>query len=161
MQLYSGDPVQWNSTFTDLEAHRLIKACGKPNFLGCRIPVDSHLNISNWRSYLSDYWDAQLPDLSDFGFNLDFSRDSKITSTEEHHASAIQNPQHVQVYIDEELSFKAMLGCFHSKPIPLHVSPLMVRDKQDSNKRMTIMDLSLPKGASVNASVQKDIYLGT
>ena len=37
----------------------------------------------------------------------------------------------------------------------------MVRDKQDSNKKRTIMDLSWPKGASVNSFVQKDIYLGT
>ena len=78
----------------------------------------------------------------------------------QNHASALQNPQHVKAYIDEELSFKAMLGPFNTNPIPLHVSPLMVRDKQDSNKQ-TIIHLSWPKGASVNASVQKDIYLGS
>ena len=161
LQLYTGDPVKWDCTFTDIEAHKLIKESGKPNLLGCRIPVDSHLNISNYRSYLSNYWDAQLPDLLEFGFPLDFSRKSTITSTEQNHASALQNPLHVQAYIDEEISFKAMLGPFNTKPIPLHVSPLMVRDKQDSNKKRTIMDLSWPKGASVNASVQKDIYLGT
>ena len=61
-ELYTGDPVEWNSTLTDFETHCLIKKSGKPNFLGCRIPVDSHLNIPNWRSYLSGYWDAQLPD---------------------------------------------------------------------------------------------------
>ena len=37
----------------------------------------------------------------------------------------------------------------------------MVRDKQDSSTKRTIMDLSWPKGASVNTAVQKDIYLGT
>ena len=54
-----------------------------------------------------------------------------------------------------------MGGWLLTKPIPLHVSPLMVRDKQDSNKNRTITDLSWPKGASVNAFVQKYIYLGT
>ena len=77
-----------------------------PIFLGCRIPVDSHLNISRWPSYFADYWDAQLPDLIKFAFPLDFSRNSSIALTEENHASALQNPQHVQAYIDEELSFK-------------------------------------------------------
>ena len=145
---------------TDIEAHRLIRNSGKPNFLGCRIPVDSQLNISNWRLYLADYWDAQLPNLLEFGFPLDLSRESEITSTGNNHTSTLQNPQHVKAYINEELSFKAMLDPFKSKPFTLHVSPLMVRDKQDSNKKRTIMDLSWPKGASINASVQKDIYLG-
>ena len=79
--------VRWDCTFTDIEAHKLIKESSKPNFLGCRIPVDSQLNISNWRSYLSNYWDAQLPDLLEFGFPLDFSRKSTIISTEQNHAS--------------------------------------------------------------------------
>ena len=37
----------------------------------------------------------------------------------------------------------------------------MVRDKQDSLKKRTIMDLSWPKEASANAVVQKNVYLGT
>ena len=161
LQLYTGESVKHSTTFTDLQAHKLVKASGKPNFLGCRIPVQSNLNIASWRAYLSEYWDAQLLDLLEFGFPLDFQRDSILVSTEKNHTSALQNLQHVQAYIEEELSFKAMLGPFDHKPIPLHVSPLMVRDKQDSSKKRTIMDLSWPKGASVNAHVQKDIYLGT
>ena len=161
MQLYTGKSVKHTTTFTDLQAHKLIKASGKPNFLGCRIPVQSNLNIASWRSHLSEYWDAQLLDLLEFGFPLDFQRDSILISTEKNHTSALQNLHHVQAYIEEELSFKAMLGPFDHKPIPLHVSPLMVRDKQDSSKKRTIMDLSWPKGASVNAHIQKDVYLGT
>ena len=37
----------------------------------------------------------------------------------------------------------------------------MVRDKPNSNKKRTIMDLSWPKGSSVNHSVSKNTYLGT
>ena len=54
-----------------------------------------------------------------------------------------------------------MLGPFDSKPIRMHVSPLLVRDKQNSSSKRTIMDLSWPKGASVNDGVKKDVYLGT
>ena len=150
LQLYTGESVKHSTRFTDLQAHKLVKASGKPNFLGCCIPVQSNLNIASWRSHLSEYWDAQLLDLLEFGFPLDFQRDSILVSTEKNHTSALQNLQHVQAYIEEELSFKAMLGPFDDKPIPLHVSPLMVRDKQDSSKKRTIMDLSWPKGASVS-----------
>ena len=102
-----------------------------------------------------------MPDLLEYGFPLDVHRGTLLTSTETNHASALQNSQHVKSYIQEEHYFQAMLSPFPAKPIPLHVSPLMVIDKQDSFKKRTIMDLSWPKGASVNASVQKDVYLGT
>ena len=37
----------------------------------------------------------------------------------------------------------------------------MARDKQNSSSKRTIMDLSWPKGASVNNGVSKDIYFVT
>ena len=139
---YMGEPVHWDVCPADLEVHALITATGKPNFLPARIPVRSQLNSNSWRSYLSDYWDVQLPDLLEYGFPLDVDRGTLLTSTETNHASALQNSQHVESYIQEELSFQAMLGPFQAKPISLHVSPLMVRDKQDLFNKRTIMDLS-------------------
>ena len=41
-------------------------------------------------------------------------------------------------------------------PFPIHISPLMTRDKQDSLQKRTIMDLSWPKDLSVNYGVDKD-----
>ena len=84
-----------------------------------------------------------------------------LISTEKYHASAVYNAEHIKAYIDEELKFKAILGPFLEKPIQLHISPLMVRDKQNSANKRTIMDLSWPHAASVNSGVQKYFYLGT
>ena len=61
----------------------------------------------------------------------------------------------------EELSHKAIIGPFEELPGSFHISPLMTRDKQDSDKKRTIMDLSWPKGHSVNNGVSKEKYLGT
>ena len=69
--------------------------------------------------------------------------------------------EHVDEYIKEELSHGAMLGPFDKKPVHLHVSPFMTREKQDCHFRRTIVDLSWPKGQSVNSGVSKDVYLGT
>ena len=159
--LYKGSPVHWDCIPNDLQAHEIIKNTGKPNFMAARIPVHSQLNIDRWRAYLANYWDKQLLDLLEYGFPLDASRENEFISTVINHASALQNLHHVQSYIDEELKFKAILGPFPQKPMALHVSPLMVRDKQDSCSKRTIMDLSWPKGASVNTAVLKDVYLGT
>ena len=97
----------------------------------------------------------------EFGFPLDFDRDSDLVSTEENHESASHFSEHVDEYIKEELSHGAMLGPFDHKPVHLHLSPFMTREKQDSHLRRTIVDLSWPKGQSINSGVSKDVYLGT
>ena len=69
---YQGPEVHWKSIPDIFQAHRLIKDSGLPNFLGMRIPVQTNLNVSNWRRHLVDYFDQQLPDLIQFAFPLDF-----------------------------------------------------------------------------------------
>ena len=161
LQVYTGEVVHWQNIPNTLEAHQLIKATKIPNYMKCLIPVQSGLNIKAWRAHLSNYWDQQLCDLLEFGFPLDFDRNCTRNSTEVNHTSAIQNSQHISQFIQEEIDHNAMLGPFDSKPIRMHVSPLLVRDKQNSNSKRTIMDLSWPKVASVNDGVKKDVYLGT
>ena len=88
LELYKGEPAHWDVSYIDLDAHCLVTATGKPNFLAATIPVVSQHNINNWRSYLCDYWDVQLPDLLEYGFPLDVDREVTLTSTEINHASA-------------------------------------------------------------------------
>ena len=54
-----------------------------------------------------------------------------------------------------------MLGPFINPPFDLHISPFMSIEKSDSDKRRIIVDLSWPKGFSVNDAVEQDSYLGT
>ena len=100
-------------------------------------------------------------DLLEFGFPLDIDRGSDQVSTEDNHASASKFSEHVDEYIREELSHGAMLGPFDHKPLHLHVSPFMTREKADSHLRQTIVDHSCPNGQSVNSGISKDRYLGT
>ena len=161
LKLYTGDPVYYDTIPDIIRTHRLVRDSGLPNFLKCRIPLKSNLNIDQWKFHLVNYWDQQLVDLLQYGFPLDFDRQFPLISTEVNHTSAIQNAGHVKQYLQEEQKHKAILGPFTEPPFPIHVSPLMVRDKQDSDQKRTIMDLSWPKGASLNNGVNKDIYLGT
>ena len=66
--------------------------------------------------------------------------------------------QDIGKFLEKERQYEAILGPFDTKPIDMHVSPLLVRDKQNSTIKRTIMDLSWPKGASVNNGVAKDTY---
>ena len=160
-QLYSGPPVTWESVPDIITAHNLIRASGVPNFLGHRIPVTSALNIPVWKQYLSQYFDQQLVDLLNFGFPLDFDRSLELISTSKNHTSAEQFLSHVDHYIQEEVQHGALLGPMDQTPFPIHISPFMTRPKADSEVRRTIVDLSWPKGHSVNDGVDKNTYLGT
>ena len=77
------------------------------------------------------------------------------------HTSANQFKADVDAYIKEELDHGAIYGPFDNLPFPVHVSPLMTREKQNSTTRRTIVDLSWPKGVSVNDFVHKYKYLDT
>ena len=139
----------------------MVRNTGCPSFLKCRVPVDSNLFIDNWKLHLAEYWDQQIVDLLHYGFPLDFNRDCPLVPTEVNHASALQNSHHVKSYLQEELNHRVILGPFKEPPFPIHVSPLMVRDKQNSDQKRTIMDLSWPKGFSLNNGVANDAYLDT
>ena len=160
LMLYQGPKTNNAATSDILSLHRAVKDSNCPNYMGIRIPVSSKLKIKNWKYYLADYWDKQLVDLLEFGFPLDFDRNFELQSTEVH-ASWRDRAYDIECYIQEELKHEAMLGPFDHKPISLHISPFMTREKPDSEVRRTIVDLSWPPNFSVNAGVMKDKYLGS
>ena len=161
MLLYQGSHKVWQEVPEILQAHKLIRNSGMPNFLGMRIPVKSNLKISSWRAHLCDYFDKQLCDLIEFGFPLDFDRSRHLESTLVNHASGRNFSDHIDKYLQEELEFEAILGPFDYPPIQMHVSPFMTKEKSGSDSRRAIIDLSFPKGSSVNDGVAKNSYLGT
>ena len=146
LKLYTGEPTYYETIPDIIRLH-------------CHTHVVSQLNIPAWREYLTTYWDQQLLDLLEFGFPLDFDRNSALHSTELNHKSALDYINHIDQYLQEELSYQAIYGPFDNKPIQMHISPLMSRSEQNSDKRRTIIDLSWPHGASVNDRVSKVSYL--
>ena len=140
-QLYTGDPVYYEKIPDIISTHFMIKESGLPNFLKCRIPVTSKLNIDRWRFH----WDQQLPDLLEYGFPIDFDRNSPLLSTFVNHNSALQNAVHVSNYLTGELQHRAIMGPFMKPPFPIQISPLMTRDKQDSLQKGPLWTLVGPK----------------
>ena len=57
------------------------------------------------------------------------------------------------------LNIGPFYGPFQDLDFKIHVSPLMTREKQNSTNRRKIMDLSWPKGFSVNDAIHKCKYL--
>ena len=84
---------------TILEAHKIIRLTGVPNFLNARISVATQLEPEVWAKYLETYCDQQFVDLIHLVFPLDFDRTSKIQSTYDNLAPATKHLSHVHDYI--------------------------------------------------------------
>ena len=146
--------------YCPIEAHKIVAAYGKPNYLGARIMVDTQLNLQVWFQELRDYWDQQLLDFLTFGFPLDFNRNAPLHWEGENHKPALQHPNDIEAYLKEEAQFKAIVGPFKQHPCKNgHISPFMTRDKPGSEHRRVIIDLSWPIGCSVNAGIDKTLIL--
>ena len=143
-----------------IKLHEEVKKYELPNYLGARIPVPSQLNIHTWETMLQGYWYEQLLGCLKFGFHLGFNRKCPLKHDKENHKSAVLFPDHVTKYIVEEQKFGAIIGPFEKSLIKnLHYSPFMTRDKPNSENRRVILDLSWPRGESVNAGVEKNGYM--
>ena len=140
--------------------HNQVKKSGKHNFQGEKFLLDSQLNAKNWEKYLSGYWDWQLIQFIKCGFPLDYDEAVKLKCDFTNHKSAIRYPEHVDMYLNEEINFKAIHGPFNSPPFPdMHCSPFITREKPNSNKHRVTVDLSWPMGNAVNDGVAPDTYL--
>ena len=64
-------------------------------------------------------------------------------------------------YFNKELENNAVLGPFQSNPFAnkAYLSPLNIWDKKDSEEKKIIVDMSFPKGNSINDGIKKDFYL--
>ena len=159
IKLYEGGTTNNQPIIDIIQLHNIVRQSNCPNFLGCRIPVQTQLKPTAWRQYLQDYWDHQLPDLIEYGFPIDFDRSRPLISTEVNHASGNDYGNDIEQYLREEVAFNAIYGPFQEKPIHMHISPMMTREKQGSDNRRTIVDLSWPCGYSINDGVYKNKYL--
>ena len=51
LKLYDGESVTWENLPDVIQLHYIVRDTGLPNFLKTRIPVNTNLNIKNWRHF--------------------------------------------------------------------------------------------------------------
>ena len=141
--------------------HEEVQETGLYNFSGARRPVPSGLNLEAWKRYLTEYGDAAITDYLEFGWPINFNRSSPLIPTDKNHFSATAYPEHIDYYIATELAHRALLGPFSGPPVGggTHTSPLMTRDKKNSEHRRVIVDLSFPNGYSINDGIDTVNYI--
>ena len=88
--------------------------------------------------------------LLEIGFPLDLDRNIDIHSTESNHKSTV-----------EKIKVTKLCVVIFKKTFQLSYFPDHDREKQDSDKRRSIIDLSWPHNAPVNSGISKYSYLNT
>lgn len=146
---------------TAIIQHMIVTSTGLPNALKARLPVQTNLNVDAWDHFLTDYHDGKVSLFLRYGWPINYTKDSLPRSSHKNHPSADNFPQHVEYYINTELSYNAIAGPFDQNPLhqDLICSPLQTVPKRGSTTRRVVMDLSFPEGLAVNNGIPSNIYM--
>ena len=139
-----------------LESHR-------PNVpVGWCTRGPSPLRLDRLQGFFACYPDAQFSSYLarglSTGFRLGFNRVSTLQSVCHNHPSSTQHPQTIMDHLSAEEESGRLVG-----PLPhpiaslVQVSPLGLVPKSHSDKWRLIVDLSSPRGRSVNDGISSDL----
>jgi len=126
--------------------------------------IASPIQIQFWHEHLQHHPDKRFAQLIltglEKGFHIGFNANSRLRAATFNHTSAREHPEVVSAYIQDELT-RGQVG--HVGPQELidqwniHLSPLgAIPKKGNSGKWRLIMDLSSPKGLSVNDGILRE-----
>ena len=128
------------------------------------------MNIQYLRSLLFDYKDQLICEFLEFGFPIEFTGDMSMFENFDkkslwkmkNHKGAEKFASNMRTYLQKESFNKAIIGPFKENPFKsgIKISPVNSLPKKDTSERRVILDLSFPKGKSVNDFISKDFYLG-
>ena len=153
--------VSWD-TSDFLEAHKAVKASGKFNFEGCRIPIPTPIRYDRIKEALGDAVstkELRVLSLLEFGMPFDCKPTYGVRKVQKNHFSAVNFKDAISDYISKNVNSQAMLGPFEKAPIPgLCYSPLMSVPKEEV-KRRVVVDFSFPPGKAINDGISRSTYL--
>ena len=134
-----------------------------PNHIAPRILMPTDLNLREWEATATGHHDDPwIIDAVKYGFPIQYSGPPMFQpSSIYNHTSAAGYRATIQEYIQKETGMGALHGPYPSPPfVPwFHISPMMTRQKPDSNDRRVIVDLSYPDGG-VNAFIEPHVFNG-
>ena len=143
-------------------AHNMVKASGRYNFEGCRIPIPSAIRCDRIEAALgSDATskERRVLDLLKYGMPINCKPGFGVSKPQKNHFSALSHKGAIEDYLAKNIKSQALLGPFKVSPIPgLCFSPPMSVSKEE-NKRRIVVDFSFPPGKSVNDGISKVSYL--
>ena len=153
--------ISW-STRDFLQAHKAVRASGKYNFEGCKIPIPTAIRYDRLETALGSNIspkDRRVLSLLKYGMPIGCKAGFGVSTPQKNHFSAISYKKDIESYLVKNIATQAMLGTFLKSPIPnVCFSPLMTVPKEDVNRRV-IVDFSFPPGKAINEGISRSTYL--
>ena len=126
--------------------------------------ISSPLILRHWTNLLAAHPDRPLVNFFLAGIAQGFrigyhNPQSSLKSAKRNLACALQHPEVIDCYLDEELALQRLAGPFQKEVVPeAHISRFGVIPKQHQpGKWRLIVDLSHPSGHSVNDGIPKPL----
>ena len=128
----------------------------------CKIQVNNKWNFHLLEQLLVQYEDRYIVQYLKYGWPVERDDNVPLEMAGINHKGATEFQDHVDKYIEKELSLGAMIGPFEKIPFKcaVGISPLSTRAKRGSSARRIITDCSWPIGSSLNDGIDKDKYMG-
>ena len=130
--------------------YNAVRGTQAHNHVMAKVQLETSLKLDKWESEATGHIDdlMVLQGLR-YGFPIQY-RGPPILGNQRppNHATALRFPADISSYIEKELTHGALEGPFTEAPFTpwFATSPLMTREKVDSDERRVIVDLSFPEG---------------
>ena len=143
---------QYTEDLLSIDAHRRPT---QPHLPRDCYTVQSPLTVTTWCSYLSSHPDQRFAQYMINGItNIGFNYTSTLVPARRNMSSTKINAKVVDDYIQEELDSRRLITIPHDSIPGIQLSPFGVTPKRgQSNKWRLIVDLSSPRGYSVNDGI--------
>ena len=154
-------PPNTNMADELLYIHRRVVNTGTYNYAAARIPLPTKLNIEYLHRNLANYHDNEVVQFLKFGWPINYDKSTLPISKLGNHKGAREYPSHVDTFIKTEVDHRATIGPFTTNPFMFNtsISPLNTAPKRDPSERRVILDLSYPRGRSVNDGIPSNSYV--
>ena len=134
-----------------------------PNMDGLREPLKfPSFPIETWKWAMSGYFDAhEILQAMQYGWDVSFTEHPKPKDAKWNLQGASLFENDVQIYVDQELQFGALVGPFEDSELPFktYCSPLNTVIKKNSEVRRTVVDCT-QLDLGINSFIDAHVHRG-
>lgn len=138
----------------------LVRRSNKANADGLRIPIKTKINVAFLEQMCKNTEHEKTTRYMKYGWPLGFKGDKVPPEPVRNHKGARDFPKETKQYIESEKEKGRIAGPFNKKVFrgKNGISPINSVPRKDSNRRRFVLDLSYPRGRSINDGINKDTY---
>lgn len=145
-----------------MQINALVRKSGKCNADGVRIPLITKINVPFCAAFTKGSEHFKIVKYLEFGWPLGHDGTTIPPEPKHNHRGVINFEQETRDYLIKEKTQSRVFGPHSRKQFEGKngISPLNSVPRKNDSKRRFVLDLSFPKGRSINDGIDKNWYEG-